>query len=95
MAISEKASIQTIALVAAPYALLFEIGELRLSAHLRRHFAKRRGFLINGFCEFALGVAAAYYVLSQRAAMLLAYVAILSILQLVPFLFYKREGSSL
>lgn len=97
LAISEKASIQTIALVAAPHALLFGIGELRLSAHLRRHPAKRRGFLINGFCEFALGVAlvAAYYMSSQRAAMLLAYVAILSILQLVPFLFYKRDGSSL
>ena len=97
LAISEKASIQTIALVAAPHALLFGIGELRLSAHLRRHPAKRRGFLINGLCEVALGVAlvAAYYMSNQRAAMLLGYVAILSTLQLVPFLFYKRESSSL
>jgi hypothetical protein len=31
---------------------------------------------------------------SQRAAMLLGYVAILSTLQLIPILFYKREGSS-
>ena len=92
LAISEKASIQTIALVAAPHALFFGIGELRLSTHLQRHPAKRRGFLINGLCECALGVAlvAAYYMSSQRAAMLLGYVAILSILQLVPFLFYKR-----
>jgi len=97
LAISEKTSIRTIVLVAAPHVLLFGIGELRLSAHLRRHPAKRRGFLINGICEVLLRVAlvAAYYMSSQRAAMLLAYVAILSILQLVPFLFYKREASSL
>lgn len=97
LAISEKTSIQTVALVAAPHALLFGIGELRLSAHLRRHPAKRRGFLINGLCEIALGFAlvAAYYMSSERAAMLLGYVAILSTLQLVPFLFYKREVPSL
>jgi uncharacterized membrane protein HdeD (DUF308 family) len=97
LAISEKASIQTIALVAAPHALLFGIGELRLAAHLRRHPAKRRGFLINGLCEVALGVAlvGAYYLSSQRAAMLLGYVAILSTIQLVPVLFYKRQSSFL
>ena len=97
LAISDKASIQTIALVAAPHAFLFGIGELRLAAHLQRHPANRRGLLINGFCEVALGVALleAYDSSSQRAAMILGFVATLSIIQLVPFLFYKRRSSSL
>jgi uncharacterized membrane protein HdeD (DUF308 family) len=97
LAISEKASVQTIALVAAPHAFLFGIGEIRLAAHLRRHPAKRRGFLIGGICEVALGVAlvGALYLSSQRAAMLLGYVAIVSTVQLIPFLFYKRQSSFL
>ena len=78
LAIYDKASIQTIALVAAPHAFLFGMGELRLAAHLQRHPATRRGFLINGFCEVALGVALleAYNSSSQRAVMILGYVAV-------------------
>ena len=97
LAISDKAGIQTIALVAAPHALLFGIGELRLAAHVRRHPGKRRRFLIGGLCEVALGVAfaGAHYLSSQHAAMLLGCAAILSTVQLVPLLFFKRQSSSL
>jgi uncharacterized membrane protein HdeD (DUF308 family) len=97
LAISDNASIQTIALVAAPHAFLFGIGELRLAAHLQRHPATRRGFLINGFCEVALGIALleANRSSSQRAAMILGFVATLSIIQLVPFIFYKGQSPSL
>jgi uncharacterized membrane protein HdeD (DUF308 family) len=97
LATFEDASIQTIALVAAPHAFLFGIGELRLSAHMRRHAAKSKLFLISGLVEVALGVAllSAHCMSSQHAAMLLGSVAILSLLQLVPFLFYKRQGSGL
>jgi uncharacterized membrane protein HdeD (DUF308 family) len=95
LAISEKASVQAIALAAAPHAFLFGIVELRLAAHLRRHPAKRRGSLAGGICEVALGVAlaGALYLSTQRAAMLLGCVAILSTVQLVLFLFYKRPSS--
>ena len=97
LAISDKAAIQTIALVAAPHALLFGIGELRLAAHVRRHPGRRRGFLISGLCEVALGVAlaCAHYLSSQHAAMLLGCAAILSTVQLIPLLFFKRQSSSL
>jgi uncharacterized membrane protein HdeD (DUF308 family) len=96
LAISDKASIQTIALVAAPHAFLFGIGELRLVAHVRRHPAKRRGFFIGGLCEVALGVTlvCGHYLSSQGAAMLLSCAAILSTVQLVPFLFFKHQTSS-
>jgi uncharacterized membrane protein HdeD (DUF308 family) len=95
LAISEDASIQTIALVAAPHAVLFGIGELRLATYVQRHPAKRRGFLIGGICEVVLGIAlaGALYLSSQRAALLLGSAAILSTVQLVPFLFYKRQSS--
>ena len=95
LAISDKASIQTIALVAGPHAFLFGIGELRLAAHVRRHPAKRRGLFIGGLCEVALGVAleCAYCLSSQGAAMLLGCAAILSTVQLVPFLFFNCQTS--
>ena len=96
LAISDTASIQTIALVAAPHALLFGFGELRLAGHVRHHPWKRRGILIGGLCEVALGVAliGAHYLSSQSAAMLLGCAAILSTVQLVPFLFFKYQPSS-
>jgi len=92
LAISDKASIQTVALVAAPHALLFGIGELRLAAHVRRHLAKKRGFFIGGICEVTVGVAlvCGHCLSSQGAATLLGCAAILSTVQLVPFLFFKH-----
>ena len=96
LALSDKASIQTIALVAAPHALLFGIGEIRVAVHVRRHPARSRGLLIGGICEVGLGVAlaGAHYLSSQGAAMLLGCAAILSTVQLVPFLFFKCPTSS-
>ena len=78
LAISEKASIQIIALVAAPHALL-----LALESTARRSRAasssRRRALLISGVCEVVLGfaLAGALYLSSQRAAMLLGCAAIL------------------
>jgi uncharacterized membrane protein HdeD (DUF308 family) len=96
LAVSDKASIQTIALVAAPHALLFGFGELRLAAHVRRHPAKRMGAFIGGLCEVALGVAlaCAHCLSSQGAATLLGCAAILSTVQLVPFLSFKYQTAS-
>jgi uncharacterized membrane protein HdeD (DUF308 family) len=96
LAMFENASIQTIALVAAPHAFLFGIGELRLAIHMGRHPARKRAFLVSGVVEVVLGVTllSTPCISSQHAAMLLGYVAILSVLQLVPFLLYKPTDKS-
>jgi uncharacterized membrane protein HdeD (DUF308 family) len=91
LAISKTASLQTIALVATPHALLFGVAELRLAQHLERHPAYRRGLFLCGIVEIALGftLIAGSKDSNEVTATLLGYVAILSILQLLPLLFYS------
>jgi uncharacterized membrane protein HdeD (DUF308 family) len=92
LAISETASLQTIALVVAPHALLFGVAELRMAQHLRRHPGPRRGLFISGLCEMGVGIALVYgwTMSNEHVATLLGYAAILSILQLLPLLLYRR-----
>lgn len=94
LAISETASLQTIALVVAPHALLFGVAELRMAQHLQHHPGQRRGLFISGLCETGLGVALVYgwAMSNERVAMLLGYAAIISILQLLPLLLYRRPA---
>lgn len=93
LAISEDASIQTVALVVAPHALLFGLGELRIAQHLERHPAYRRGLFLSGLIEIALGFAllGGSKLSSEETAALLGYVAILSTLQLLPLLLYSHK----
>jgi uncharacterized membrane protein HdeD (DUF308 family) len=93
LAFSEEASLQIVSLVAAPHALLFGLGELRIAQHLERHPSYKRGLFLNGLIEIVLGVAliVGLWFSNERAATLLGYVAILSILQLLPVLFYSHK----
>lgn len=94
LAISEQASLQTIALVAAPHALLFGLGELRIAHHLERHPAYKRGLFVSGLIEIALGftlVGGGSNLPSEELATLLGYVAIISTLQLLPLLFFSHK----
>ena len=97
IAISRTASLQTIALIVAPHALFFGIGELRVAQHLQRHPATRRGLFISGLCEVVLGITLVYgwTMSSEEVAGLLGYTAILSILQLLPLLLYRRSSTRL
>jgi uncharacterized membrane protein HdeD (DUF308 family) len=93
LAFSEEASLQVIALVAAPHAPLFGLGEVRIAQHLEHHPAYRRGLVINGVVEIVLGIV---LILgsgfsNEGTATLLGFVAILSILQLLPVLFYSHK----
>ena len=94
LAFSEEASLQVIALVAAPHALLFGLGELRIAQHLEHHPPYRRGLFLNGVIGIALGVAllVGSRFSNERTATLLGYVAILSILQLLPVVFYSHKA---
>lgn len=96
LAISKTASLQTVSLVAAPHALLFGLAELRLAQHLERHPAYRRGLFVCGLIETALGfgLIGGSKLSSEGTATLLGYVAILSILQLLPFLFYSHTAAA-
>jgi uncharacterized membrane protein HdeD (DUF308 family) len=97
LAVSKTASLQTIALTVAPHALLFGIGELRVSQHLQRHPLQSRTIFFSGLCEVALGIALIYgwTMPSEDVARLLGYTAILSVLQLLPLLLYKRPRARL
>jgi hypothetical protein len=93
LAVSEQASLQTIALVAVPHALLFGLAEIRMAQHLERHPAYRKGLFLCGLIEVALGFAliAGSRLSNEGTGTLLGYVAILSILQLLPLLFYSAR----
>jgi drug/metabolite transporter (DMT)-like permease len=94
LSISETTSFQTVSLVAAPHALLFGVAELRLAQHLERHPGYRRALFGCGLVEIALGfiLIGGSELTPEGTATLLVYVAILSILQLLPFLFYSRTA---
>ncbi|HXS13661.1 MAG TPA: DUF308 domain-containing protein [Acidobacteriaceae bacterium] len=93
LTLSDSATIQTVALVAAPHALLFGLVELRLSRHLDRHAPYRRALIFCGVIEvfLALVLVAGAWLSSRETAALLSYVAILSIIQLLPLVFYRHK----
>ena len=97
LALSDSASLQTIAVVVAPHAFLFGMAELRIAQHLHHHPRQRKHLILGGLLELTMGVAlvGGWRLSSQHAAMLLGYVAILSSVQLLPFLLYKRNRESL
>ena len=93
LAISKTARIQTIALIAAPHAFLFGIGQLRLAWHMERHKSFQQGLIAGGFIEILLGFALirGYRLSTQGAVTMLAIIAIVSILQLLPLVLYRPK----
>lgn len=92
LAISEAESLQRISLIVSPHAFLFGLAELRMARHLERHPKERRALIVCGSCELTLGVALVWgsTLPSKRVAELLGGVAVLTILQLIPLLFYRE-----
>ena len=93
LAISKTARIQTIALIAAPHAFLFGIGLFRLAWHLERHKAYQEALIAGGFIEILAGLALirGYRLSTEGAVTLLACVAIISILQLLPLVLCRHK----
>jgi uncharacterized membrane protein HdeD (DUF308 family) len=97
LAFSKTASLQTIAFVVAPHALLFGAGELRMAQHLSRHPVQKRSLYLCGLCELALGIALAcgWMLSTQDVSTLLGLAAIVSLLQLLPLLLFNGRLSRL
>jgi hypothetical protein len=91
LAISATSSLQTVALVASPHAFLFGLAELRAARHLERHPKFRLGLRVGGLVEILLGLALIFgaSLPAQEVVSLLIYVAAITILQLVPFVFFR------
>lgn len=91
LAISDTSSLQTVALVASPHALLFGLAELRIAQHFQRHPNYRRGLRVGGVVEIILGLALIFgsSLPTEDVVMLLVFVATLTILQLVPFVIFR------
>lgn len=92
LAMSHAESLQTVSLIVSPHAFLFGLAELRIARHMKRHPRERRALIVCGACELALGVALVWGSMlpSNRVAELLGGVAVLTILQLLPLLFYRE-----
>ncbi|CAN5581216.1 hypothetical protein BH10ACI4_BH10ACI4_18440 [soil metagenome] len=93
LAISDTASVQTIALVVSPHAFIFGVGELRLAQHVKSHPSRRTMFLFCGICELAFGLTlvAASRLSNSHSAVVIGYVASLTTLQLLGFLMYRNQ----
>jgi uncharacterized membrane protein HdeD (DUF308 family) len=96
LAISETASLRTIALIVSPHAFLFGIAEVRISQHMQRHSKHKRALLLFGACEIALGIALILLgprMSNSHVATLLSYGAAVTSLQLLAVLFYRSQRS--
>lgn len=93
LALSDTASVQTVAVVAAPHAFLFGIAEIRMARHLHHHRGYRRSFIVGGIAELLLGFSLLYGTTfsNHGTGMLLGFVAIISALQLLPLIFYSSD----
>jgi hypothetical protein len=92
LAMSPDESLQRVALVASPHAFLFGLAELRVAKGMERHPGKRRALMVCGSCELLLGVALiwASTLPSFRVAEILGGVAFITLMQLLPILFYRE-----
>lgn len=95
LVMSQAESLQMVSLVVSPHAFLFGLAELRMARHMERHPKERRALIVCGLCEMVLGVGLVWASMlpSDRVCEFLGGVAVLTILQLTPLLFY-REGSA-
>lgn len=91
LAISDTSTLQTVALVASPHALLFGFAELRIARHFQRHPNYSRGLKMGGVVEICLGLALIFgsSLPTQHVASLLIYVSLFTMLQLVPIVFFQ------
>jgi uncharacterized membrane protein HdeD (DUF308 family) len=95
LAMSQAESLQTVSLIVSPHAFLFGLAQLRMARHMERHPKERSALIVCGLCELGLGVALIWgsRLPSNRVAELLGGVAVLTILQLIPLLFYREVPS--
>jgi hypothetical protein len=91
LAMSQDESLQRVSLVAAPHAFLFGLVELRIARGFERHPRERRALIVCGFCELLLGSALVWGSMlpSKRVAEILGGVACVTLVQLLPMLFFR------
>lgn len=92
LAFARDESLQRVALIVAPHAFLFGFAELRIAQYMHKHPRQRRTLILCGTLELALGGALVWgsRLSNGQVSTLLGYVALLTILQLLPLLFYKQ-----
>jgi hydrogenase/urease accessory protein HupE len=92
LALSKDESLQRVALIVAPHAFLFGFAELRIAQYMDKHPKQRGALILCGTCELALGGALIWgsRLSNGHVTTLLGYVALLTVLQLLPLLFYKQ-----
>jgi len=92
LAMSQEASLQMVSLIASPHAFLFGLAELRIAWHMEGHPRERNALIACGLGELMLGIGLVWgsTLSNDRVAEILGGVALLTILQLLPILFYRE-----
>jgi len=88
-----EASLPMIALIVAPYAILFGLAELRMARGLVHHPRQATGLYICGALEIGTGglLLRSHYWSEVLIVRLLTMTAIASLLQLLPFVFFRAR----
>jgi hypothetical protein len=93
---TREQSMAMISATVAPFALLFGFAELRLARGFSQHHRQARALFLCGFLEMSCGillVLAAVHLFDEISALrLIALTAMISLLQLVPFLSFRPHG---
>ena len=97
LALSETATLGTIALIVSPHALVFGIAEFRISQRVLHHPKIRKTLLLFAACEVELGIALiiGFRMSDSHLASLLACGAAITSLQLLGDLIYKNQAPQL
>jgi len=87
----EKATLPTVALIIAPYAILFGLAELRMARGLAHHPRQATALYVCGALEIGTGclLLVSHYWSEVLIVRLLTMTAIASLLQLLPFVFFR------
>lgn len=85
------ASLRTVAIIVAPYPILFGLAELRMARGLAHHRRQATALYVCGVLELASGVvlATGHSWNDVQLLRLLTITAIASLLQLLPFVFFR------
>lgn len=91
LAISNAGSLQSVGLVASPYALMFGLAEIRAARHCTRHRKYKVALRIGGVLECAAGAALIFssFRIGDYVVDLLICVALITVLQLAVFVFVR------
>jgi hypothetical protein len=93
LALATPIRLALISLAVAPHAILFGLFQLRLSRGLPHHLPQARSLKVCGLIEIVSGLllACGFFLTEASVVTLLGAIAVSTLLQLIPFILFRRQ----